>query len=98
MARTKKPKPTRLEAAREMASRIATWQPAEREPDGRPAFLIPSRSEPGIYRRASARRCDCPNFAIPASYGPARACVHMIAVQIFEAEQLAHVRRLLGRT
>lgn len=94
----KAPKLTRLESARLLYSRVADWQPAERGPDKRPAFLIPSRSEAGVYRRATSNQCDCPNFSIPASKGNgALACAHMLAVQIFEHEALAHVRRLLGK-
>lgn len=82
---TRDPRSMKALAILETAAR---WQRGHRKADGRPFFVIPSASRPGVAYYADARECNCPD-AIHRGV----TCVHQLAVRLWLAREKSGVTR-----
>lgn len=75
-----------LNEAHQMALKGHTWNRGRSKVNGRPFYLIPSRSVPGTAHRVTSYGCTCTGAR---RFGD---CAHSEAVRMFEAREGATVK------
>ena len=78
--------PQTLEEAHAMALRGHTWHRGRSKVNGRPFYLIPSRTEPNVAHYTTSYGCTCRGFRKRGD------CAHSEAARMFEAREAAAVK------